>query len=70
VGEGMTSWQKLARWIANHLPLRVIYFAVVRARHEMTEDKWPDDRSGVELTVGGLLSRLHVKLRDGKIQDR
>lgn len=65
MGEGMTGWQKLARWIAYRLPRRVLYFAVVRAWNETTTEPWPDTDP---ITASQMLSRLHVRLRDGKIQ--
>ena len=65
MGEGMLVKDKLARWIANHLPRRVIYFAVVRARYETTMDKWPGDTAESSATVSAVLSRLHVIMRDG-----
>jgi len=65
MGDGMTYQQKLARWLANHLPRRVVYFAVVRARDEATTGQWSDiEAPGI--TVSAALSRLHVNMRDRK----
>ena len=63
MGDGMTYQQKLARWLANNLPRRVVYFAVVRAWTEATTGQWSDTEG---ITVSALLSRLHVNMRDEK----
>jgi hypothetical protein len=69
MGDGMTYWQRLARWIANHLPRRVVYFALVRAEYEAREVQCP--RTTEDLTFSQMCSLLHVILRDGlRIQAR
>lgn len=50
--------KRIARWVANHLPLTVVYFVVVRAWQDV-EAHWPEVRQG-ELTVSNLLSYLTV----------
>ena len=61
MGDGITYQQKLARWIANHLPGQIVYFAVVRAWDEATTGQWPGTET---ITVSTALSRLHVNMRD------
>jgi len=65
MGQPMSFKKKLARWIANHLPSRVVYFAVVRAWNEATTGRW-SDTDATEITVSETLSRLHVIIRDGQ----
>jgi hypothetical protein len=65
MGEGMSAKDELARWVANHLPRRVIYFAVVRAWNAATTNgRWLDTEA-TEITVSETLSRCHVIMRDG-----
>ena len=66
MGDGMTYQQRLARWIADHLPRRVVYFAVVRAWAEATTGQWSDTEA-TGITASTMLSRLHVDMR--RIQD-
>lgn len=42
MGSKMTSRDKLARWIADRMPKRVIYFGFIRAFSKATTGKWSD----------------------------
>ena len=62
MGGEMTLWQRLARWIANHLPRRIVYFAVVRAEREARIVQCP--KTTEDLTFSQILCLLHVIIRD------
>ena len=67
MGKGISLKSRIARWIAKRLPRAVLYYAVLRAEYRATEDGWPDDPPPLgRITVGQLISRLHVMGRDGK----
>ena len=67
MGEGITLKNRLARWCARILPRRVLYFAVVRARHEAEQVQCPRTDS---ITASQMLSLLHVIMRDRLRVDR
>jgi len=65
MGNRMTLKKRIARWLANRLPRRVVYFAIVRARAEVTTGQW----SGTEatgITVSETLSRLTLLRNEEK----
>jgi len=61
MGDGMSVKDRVARWIAERLPRRVIYFAVVRAWNETTKGRYHDTDP---ISASAILSRLHVIMRD------
>jgi predicted RNA-binding Zn-ribbon protein involved in translation (DUF1610 family) len=63
MGDGIRIIDRLARQIAGLLPLRILYFAVVRARQIAEAERDSTTWQG-PIVASAILGALHVKMRD------
>ena len=59
MGTGMTRRKRLARFIANHLPHSVVYFAVIRVWSATTTGQWANTEAA-GLSVDTMIGRFHL----------